>query len=103
MNWFKRKLAQWVNDANEITIDESDRFAPRIRKSATLGGITGTTLDSDAQLTFTVYNAIGGKVVEFRRYDRRTDRSDHSVYVIGKDEDFGAKIAKISMLEVMKD
>ena len=50
-----------------------------------------------------VDSAIGGKVVEFRRYDRKNDSSDHSVYVIGKDEDFGSKIAKISMLEVMKD
>jgi hypothetical protein len=50
-----------------------------------------------------VYNAIGGKVVEFSRYDRHKDRSFHDIYIIGKDEDFGAKIAKIAMLEVLKD
>ena len=105
MNWLKKIVARWVNEVNSedsIQINESDRYSTRIRATKSLGG-GGGTLDSDATLTFTVYNAIGGKVVEFRRYDRRTDQSNHSVYVIGKDEDFGAKIAKISMLEVMKD
>lgn len=101
MNWFKRMVIKWVRedwDNSSINIrEDSHRMRP---SSPTLGG--GRTLDSDATLSFTVYNAIGGKVVEFRRYDRRTDQSDHSVYVIGKDEDFGAKISKISTLEVMK-
>ena len=102
MNWFKRMVVNWVREDWDTvgTNMAIDRAVP-MRKAHTLGG--SSTLDSDAQLTFTVYNAIGGKVVEFRRYDRRTDRSDHAVYVIGKDEDFGSKIAKISMLEVMKD
>jgi hypothetical protein len=41
--------------------------------------------------------------VEFSRYDRQKDRSYHDIYIIGKDEDFGAKIAKIAMLESLKD
>jgi len=49
-----------------------------------------------------VYNAIGGKVVEFSRYDRKNDRSFHDIYIISKNEDFGEKIAKIAMLEVLK-
>jgi len=49
-----------------------------------------------------VYNAIGGKVVEFSRYDRMKDRHFHDIYIIGKDEDFGEKISKIAMLEVLK-
>lgn len=103
MNWLKKLVVKWVREDNEK--DHWEESVPRIRngglsKAAMVGG--GGTLDSDATLTFTVYNAIGGKVVEFRRYDRKTDRSEHSVYVIGKDEDFGAKISKISTLECMK-
>ena len=44
----------------------------------------------------------GGKVVEFNRYDPKTDRNDRQVYIIGKDEDFGEKIAKISTLEALR-
>ena len=51
----------------------------------------------------TIINAIGGKVVEFSRYDRKSDRHHHDIYIIGRDEDFGEKIAKIAMLETLKD
>ena len=49
-----------------------------------------------------MYSAVGCKIVEFSRYDRKNDRSDHQIYIIGKDEDFGEKIAKISTLEVLR-
>jgi hypothetical protein len=60
-------------------------------------------VNSDPTLQFKVYNAVGGKVVEFSRYDRKQDRAFHDIYIIGKDEDFGAKIAKIAMMETLKD
>jgi hypothetical protein len=65
-------------------------------------GMSNYNLNSQATLQFTVYNAIGGKVIEFRRYDNKNDRSDFSMYVVGKDEDFGEKIAKIATLETLK-
>jgi hypothetical protein len=59
-------------------------------------------IDSDPTLQFKVYNAVGGKIVEFHRYDPKSDRTDRQIYIVGKDEDFGEKIAKISTLEVMR-
>lgn len=104
MNWLKRKIIKWVREdweeANQAIACED---GPKLRRGInTLSRQSDHSLDSDATLTFTVYNAIGGKVVEFRRYDRKQDRSDHSVYVIGKDEDFGEKIAKIATLETLR-
>ena len=65
-------------------------------------GISTRDIGSDVSLQFKVYNAIGGKIVEFSRYDRKSDRAEHQIYIIGKDEDFGEKIAKISTFEVLK-
>ena len=96
MNWFKKTIINWLTENNS-----SNKLG-----LADVGAVVkqdNARLNSDATLNFTVYNAIGGKVVEFRRYDRRTDRSDNAVYIIGKDEDFGQKISKIATLEVMKD
>ena len=107
MKWFKKMVIRWVReDWEQASVEHEEDYninrAHAIgRKQSTLS-VGGSMLDSDASLTFTVYNAIGGKVVEFRRYDRKNDRSDHTVYVIGKDEDFGEKISRISTLEVMK-
>jgi len=58
--------------------------------------------DDNPILNFRVFSAVGGQVVEFRRYDRKTDRSDTSTYIITKDDDFGEKISKIANLELLK-
>jgi hypothetical protein len=97
MNWLKRKIRRWLDSEQDIILE--DRYPSTGIKNA----ISGRDVNSDPTLQFKVYNAIGGKVVEFSRYDRHKDRSFHDIYIIGKDEDFGAKIAKIAMLECLKD
>lgn len=98
MNWFKRMVVKWVRDdwENAGRYDQDCVVSP---KNSMVGG---RDINSDATLNFKVYNAIGGKIVEFSRYDRTSDRSEHQIYIIGKDEDFGEKIAKISTFEVLK-
>ena len=98
MNWFKRMIVKWVRDDWD-SVREQDSYATVSPKNM----ISSRDVNSDPTLQFKIYNAIGGKVVEFSRYDRQKDRSFHDIYIIGKDEDFGAKIAKIAMLESLKD
>ena len=101
MNWVKRMIVAWVMD------DQKDRAVARHEQDAypsTKNSIMGSRdINSDISLQFKVYNAIGGKIVEFSRYDRKSDRAEHQIYIIGKDEDFGEKIAKISTFEVLKN
>jgi len=100
MNWLKRRIRRWLDSEQDIIIDEG-RYSTATLKSA--NSIGGRDVNSDPTLQFKIYNAIGGKVVEFSRYDRQRDRHFHDIYIIGKEEDFGAKIAKIAMLESLKD
>ena len=97
MNWLKLKLRNWVLSAH----DESERIYSNSKLSSN-SVVSTRDVNSDPTLQFKVYNAIGGKVVEFSRYDRQKDRNFHDIYIIGKDEDFGEKISKIAMLEVLK-
>ena len=97
MNWLKRKIRRWLDSEQDICVAE-DRYATVSPKNM----ISGRDVHSEPTLNFKVYSAVGGKVVEFSRYDRKTDRIDHQIYIIGKDEDFGEKIAKISTLEVLR-
>lgn len=101
MNWFKRKVIQWVRDDWDSANRSED--GPILRLGSTKISVNARSVDADPTLSFKVYSAIGGRVVEFSRYDRNNDRSHHQVYIIGKDEDFGEKIAKIAMLESLKD
>ena len=101
MNWFKRMVVKWVREDWEAGSRQDDCYPTP--KLSSMNAISTRDVNSDPTLQFKIYNAIGGKVVEFSRYDRQRDRHHHDIYIIGKDEDFGAKIAKIAMLESMKD
>ena len=101
MNWFKRMVVKWVREDWDNARQEQDCYPTP--KLSTNSIVSSRDVNSDPTLQFKVYNAIGGKVVEFSRYDRQKDRHFHDIYIIGKEEDFGQKIAKIAMLEVLKD
>jgi hypothetical protein len=97
MKWLKRKIRDWVRDANE-----DDSMTIGIGKVVASRDVDAGMCDADPILNFRVFNAVGGKVVEFRRYDRKTDRNDTTTYIIGKEEDFGQSISKIATMETMK-
>jgi len=102
MNWFKRIVVKWVREDWDKASQEQDCHpGPKLGRG--LNTVSTRDVNSDPTLQFKIYNAIGGKVVEFSRYDRKSDRHHHDIYIIGRDEDFGAKIAKIAMLETLKD
>ena len=103
MNWFKRIIVKWVREDWENARDQPEDCYPSPKLSRGINAVSTRDVNSDPTLQFKVYNAIGGKVVEFTRYDRQKDRAFHDIYIIGRDEDFGAKIAKIAMLENLKD
>ena len=70
MNWLKRKIRRWLDSEQDITIDEG-RYATVSPKNS----IGGRDVNSDPTLMFKIYNARGGKIVEFSRYDRQKDRN----------------------------
>jgi hypothetical protein len=101
MNFIKRMVVKWVREDWDNASREQDCY-PTPKLGRGMNTVSTRDVDSDPTLQFKIYNAIGGKVVEFSRYDRKIDRTEHQVYIIGKDEDFGEKIAKISTLEVLR-
>jgi len=102
MNWFKRMIGRWAYEYRDTPDDVANECYPSPKLSRSNSVSTGRGIDSEPTLNFKVYSAVGGKIVEFSRYDPKSDRSDRQIYIIGKDEDFGEKIAKISTLEVLR-
>ena len=93
MKWLKRKLRDWVREANDyengakdILVSNSDINVP----------------ETEPVLTFRIYSANNGQILEFRRYDRKNDRSDSSTYIIEKDRDIGEYINKCLSMELLK-
>jgi hypothetical protein len=91
MNWLKRKLRNWL-DENEAGKVIGSQLLIKERDS----------IESDPVLNFKVYSAVGGKIVEFRQYDRQRDRNFNQTYIITNDQDFGERIAKIATMENLK-
>lgn len=61
-----------------------------------------SNFDSDNGLNIQVYQAIGGRIVSFRHYDRKTDRSTDRTYIIPEDQDFERELGKMITLESMR-
>jgi len=95
MKWLKNKVIKWVKEDWDSPREDTG-MAIRARD------FDAVPYEEDPILNFRVFSAVGGQVVEFRRYDRKTDRSESTTYIIHKDDDFGDKIAKVANLEMLK-
>jgi hypothetical protein len=96
MNWFKKLVIKWVREdwdnANKSSRPEM-LVASRDVESIS---------DGEPILNFRVFSAVGGRVVEFRHYDRQKDRNHTTTYIITNEQDFGERIAKIVTMESLK-
>ena len=53
-------------------------------------------------LNIQVHSAHGGKIVTFRKYDRKNDRNNNNVYIIPDDHDIERELGKLITLEAMR-
>ena len=51
--------------------------------------------DGNNGMNFTVYNAIGGKVIQFATYDPVRDRAFSNLYIVTDREDLGEELGQI--------
>jgi hypothetical protein len=97
MNWFKKMVIRWVREDWESETQKSC-----VGENLVSSREVEAVCDSDSVLNFRVFNAVGGRVVEFRTYDRQKDRSYTQTYIITNEQDFGDRIAKIATMESLK-
>lgn len=92
-NWLRKKILNIING------NDYERKYPA---QEVLVGNAGP-LQSNPTLQFKVYSAVGGKIVEFVKYDPRTDRRETAMYIVTNEQDFGERIAKIATMETLKN
>jgi hypothetical protein len=96
MKWLKRLIWQWNQEGREI-VEYNDSKPMRSKLT-----IRGNDIDSDEGLNITVRKAIGGKIVTFRHYDNKLDRSSYKLYVVSDDLDFDKELGKMITMESMR-
>lgn len=58
--------------------------------------------EGEDRISFELTSAVGGRILNVRRYDNKTDRHNATTYVIATGEDVGSRVAKILNLELLK-
>jgi hypothetical protein len=100
--WFFKKLMEGAEfEKRQSQLRESAISVDRLSNSLISKGPPSIDQPERA-IQFTVYNANGGRVVETRRYDKKTDRNTNGLYVINNDADFGKEIDKIITMEALR-
>lgn len=95
MKWLKQKLRGWLSEQDgPEEVYATTKSANRL--------IARSDIDSEDGLSITVRSAIGGRIVTFRHYDRKTDRSNHRLYIVPEDQDFERELGKMITLESMR-
>jgi hypothetical protein len=98
MKWLKNIVINWVRE--DWNTASQKNYEPNNKLVASRD--VEPNVESDPILNFRVFSAVGGKIVEFRRYDRQRDRHETQTYIITNDQDFGDRIAKIVTMENIK-
>jgi len=103
MNWFKRMIVKWVReDWENASTGLTSMEANSLIKPRRSIGIDSSTVDGHAGLNITVMSAIGGKIITFRHYDRRTDDDKYRHYVIPDELDFERELGKMITIESIR-
>lgn len=101
MKWFDKWFAKKCQQAWESARNESPDVVASQRgiKAARL---TTASEDWSNGLNIIVNNANGGKIVQFKFYNNKTDRTNTTVYVIPESEDFNKELGKLITIESMR-
>jgi hypothetical protein len=96
-NWALRRAKRIRN--REETITSIDRQQTGIGLSMKEAASIGS---SRHRMSFVVYRANGGMMVEYNRYDERKDQHQCELHIVHPDENLGDALAKIVTFESLK-
>jgi hypothetical protein len=105
MKWFDQWLYAKVRDmwdnSHKYNRDSDIQLGG---KNMAIGGtqISRSSAEGEDRVSFELTSAVGGRILNVRRYDPRKDHNDTTTYVIPTGEDVGARVAKIINLELLK-
>lgn len=106
MKWFDR----WFYNQAKKAWDNRDRYEEEGYVNKAQRGLqVGTAMaiekgypEGEERITFELTSAVGGRILNVRRYQQKLDRHDSQTYVIPSGEDVGQRVAKILNLELLK-
>lgn len=94
MKWLRNKVIKWVREDWD---NENKKVSISVKNND-----YENRPDEEPVLSFRIYSAANGKVLEFRRWDQKADRNTSTTYIVEKDRDIGEYVSKCLSLELLK-
>ncbi len=106
MNWLKRKLAAWARQGDmleeEGSVTDNDLRLRSSRHRINTISSGGQKTPGAEGITFMLYPASGGNILEIRHYDNKSEQHNVSLHIIKAEEDLGEAIGRIITFEALK-
>ena len=107
MKWFDRILYRklrdmWDNKEKYNHYLEDDGSVPVNKLRGAGIAVAEDSVGWEDGLRINVKKVIGGFIVSFRSYDRKTDRSSDRHYIITEDQEFEKELGKFITMESMR-
>ena len=103
MNWLKLKLRDWMNSAQDTYESDYNQVKSKgMNMNMSTAMVERGRAEGEDRISFELTSAVGGRILNVRRYDQRKDQHDQSTYVIPSGQDVGERVAKILNLELIK-
>jgi hypothetical protein len=112
MKWFDKWFYTKIRDTWDNKHKYEELLAERDYKDRIANKMSGLQMgtamvergraEGEDRITFELTSAVGGRILNVRRYDNRKDQHDSQTYVIPSGEDVGSRVAKIINLELIK-
>ena len=108
--WLINLVNKWQYELEDEAVAEPTQVRSRKRWSG--GGGNSSTIkqqqrvshnyDDDSVISFKVYGANGGKIVEAGRYNDKHDQERVKLYIIEENADFSESLSRIVTMEYLR-
>lgn len=108
IRWMWSKVMKWGWDfnhdlrSNSFELEEATPNRGRGRLGVVSNRRVEHNYDDETVITFKVYGANGGKIVETSRYDEKKDNEGIRRYVIDENADLAESLGKIVTMEYLR-
>lgn len=102
MKWFDNWLYGKVRDMWDNREKYETKRYPESKMVIGAGMVEKSNPEGEDRISFELSAAVGGRILNVRRYNPKTDRHEGQTYVIPSGEDIGSRVAKILNLELLK-
>ncbi len=100
--WFYKKAKQAWENKSKFDHEEAYKQEKALRMIGQNAMVEKSRPEGENRISFDLSSAVGGKILNVRHYDHRSDRHESQTYVIPAGDDIGERVAKIINLEMFK-